>query len=96
MNSIENDIDNWYEKIKNLQKFSKPPEAKDLQLYKFVYRMTIEDRDRLKLNQVQLKAFSVLDEGIANKLGVTSPAYPIFIADSFTPYNYGGLLNRIK
>jgi len=33
---------------------------------------------------------------LAEKMGVKTPAYPIFINDKFTPYNYGGLLNKIE
>ncbi len=34
-----------------------------------------------------------IGDDIAKELGVDSPAYPIFINDKYTSYNYGGLLS---
>ena len=63
--------------------------------FRFVYRMTLEDKTRLNLDQANLRAFQQIDQSLAEKMGVKTPAYPIFINDKFTPYNYGGLLNKI-
>ena len=95
MDSNENDVNTWYEKIKKLAIGVDLSPQIDIELYRFVYRMTLEDRDSLRLKSQNLEAFKAMDEGLADRLGVKSPAYPIFIADTFTPYNYGGVLNRL-
>lgn len=85
----------WVGQIIALSRQTAALSAKELELYRFVYRVTLEDRDRLKLDTLNLQAFCPLDKSIARKLGVRSPAYLIFIGDSYTPYNYGGLLNKL-
>ncbi len=85
----------WAEKIIALSKRASIAQAKKLELYRFVYRMTLKDRDRLCLDNMNLKAFQALDKTVAAELGVENPAYPIFIGDSYTPYNFGGLLNKL-
>lgn len=96
MGSLRNNPEIWYEIIsclatnKNTKMLSKPKK------YKFVYRMTIEDNERLGLESYDLKAFKNISTDLAQKLGVSSPAYSIFIDDKFTPYNYGGILNAIE
>lgn len=86
------DPEGWYEKIASLG--AKTGEV-EVEKYRFVYRMTLQDRDRLGLDRYSLRAFQKLDPELAAKMGVKSPAYPIFINDKFTPYNYGGLLNKV-
>ncbi len=86
----------WREQIKQVAKSNTLPKAKLLQKYRFVYRITNKDRDRFNLRKRDLKAFRPISKALARSLGVGSPAYPIFIGDGYTPYNYGGLLNRIK
>jgi hypothetical protein len=56
----------------------------------------MEDKRRLQLDKQELKAFQELSKELADAMGVASPAYPIFIGYGFTPYNYGGLLNKIN
>lgn len=90
------DVDWWVDKIITLAKLKKVPTAKGLERYRFAYRISIEDRDRLQLDQKQLKAFEPMDEKLALGLGVSVPAYPIFVADQYTPYNFGGIVNRIN
>ena len=85
----------WYDKISELAKMSDVLSENGVVRYKFVYRMTLEDEDRLGLAERNLKAFRQMPTGVASRLGVSSPAYPIFIADTYTPYNYGGVLNKI-
>jgi hypothetical protein len=58
--------------------------------------MSIEDKKQLGLDKQNLRAFQPISESLSSSMGVNAPAYPIFIGDSFTPYNYGGLLNEIK
>lgn len=86
----------WYERIKQLsilETFSTKPK---IELYRFVYRMTLADKDKLGLDKQNLEAFQPMDNKLAKAMGVKAPAFPIFIGDSFTPYNYGGVLNKIK
>lgn len=96
--SINDKLDNlkfWYDRIFELSKLKVCRSNIEIQKYKFVYRITNDDRDRYKLADRKLKAFEPIDAILAKNLGVKSPAYPIFINDKFTPYNYGGLLNKI-
>lgn len=95
LDSTLNNADYWYQKICRLQLKTRLTAKPKLERYKFVYRMNLEDRDRLELDNLNLKAFQPIDDNIAEAMGVRSPAYPIFIADKYTPYNYGGLLNKI-
>lgn len=95
--SLDSPLNNaalWYERIALLSRLSDFTATESVQKYRFVYRMTIEDRERLNLDKLNLKAFQPLSRDLADEMSVASPAYPIFIDDSFTPYNYGGLLNK--
>jgi hypothetical protein len=97
--SIDSPLNNpelWYDRIRQLsvlEGFSAKPK---IERYRFVYRMTLDDRDKLDLDKQKLEAFQPMDSKLAKAMGVNVPAYPIFIGDSFTPYNYGGILNRIE
>ncbi|MNT17474.1 aspartoacylase [compost metagenome] len=95
MSSELNSVDYWYEKIKRLSSVDALPEAVELEKYRFAYRMTLDDRDRLDLDRRSLRAFQPLPSDITRELGLTQEAYPIFIADTFTPYNYGGILYKM-
>lgn len=94
MDSAENDVVMWREKTKTLSLLEKIPGANDITTYQFAYRMTLDDRDRLRLADQTLQAFQKIDPQLAKAMGVDNPAYPIFIDDNFTPYNYGGLLQK--
>jgi len=96
LDSPVNSVEVWCERIRQLAVLDTAPVASDVEKYRFVYRMTIEDRDRLALPTKGLRAFQPLEPKIATELGVISPAYPIFVGDAYTPYNYGGVLNRIE
>jgi hypothetical protein len=84
----------WYERIVILSKLDSFSTKSEVQKFRFVYRMTNDDKERLELDRRKLRAFRPIDNELAGEMGVLSPAYPIFIRDSYTPYNYGGLLNR--
>jgi hypothetical protein len=85
----------WYLKIAKLAQLETIPPATKLQKFRFVYRMTLEDKKQLNLPEWNLKAFQEIDNDLAETMSVNAPAYPIFIADEYTPYNYGGLLNEV-
>lgn len=96
--SLDSDMYNaelWYERIRMLSSFEQLNVQPRVEKYRFVYRMTLEDKERLKLDQQNLEAFQRLPAPLAEAMGVSSPAYPIFIGDAFTPYNFGGLLNKL-
>ncbi|MFZ3010095.1 MAG: succinylglutamate desuccinylase/aspartoacylase family protein [Candidatus Microsaccharimonas sp.] len=95
LDSSRNNVDEWLKTIEKLSSIQTLPEAQDIIKYRFVYRMTLDDNARLNLDGVGLRAFKPIGNKIALKIGVPSPAYPIFIADKYTPYNYGGLLNKL-
>jgi pyoverdine/dityrosine biosynthesis protein Dit1 len=96
LNSKLNNSEFWYEQIFKLSKLVSFEKKPNIQKYRFVYRITNEDRDKYKLTDKKLIAFKRLDASLAKNLGVASPAYPIFVNDKFTPYNYGGVLNKIE
>lgn len=96
MQSELNDVDVWRKKVEALTKQVEFEDSPSVERFRFIYRMTLEDRDRLKLDTEKLKAFVSLDPTLADEMNVIGPAYPIFIADKFTPYNYGGILNQLK
>ncbi|MEI6887049.1 MAG: succinylglutamate desuccinylase/aspartoacylase family protein, partial [bacterium] len=85
----------WYEKVKKLSELDEVKADCDLPIYKFIYTMTLEDRDKYGLNRKGFKAFKKIDSTIAKKLGVKSPAYPVFIADKYTLNYFGYLLNKV-
>lgn len=96
LNSSRMEAQQWYEAIAELTGLSQLPKSKGVEKYRFVYRLTLEDKERFDLPAQKLLAFQALDKSLAAKLGVKAPAFPIFVADQYTPYNYGGLLNKIK
>lgn len=91
-----NRSDVWYERIRRLSEAGGVDTFPAIERYRFVYRMTLEDKQRLKLDDQSLGAFQPISNELARAMGVAAPAYPIFIGDKFTPYNYGGILNRIE
>ncbi len=94
MQSKLNDVAVWREKITSLQRQVSFMTQTTVEKYRFVYRMTLEDRDKFNLDNKNLRAFKLIDPEIAQAMNLESPAYPIFIADTFTPYNYGGIVER--
>lgn len=96
LDSKLNDAKLWYERIVMLAKLDSITTKSKVQKFRFVYRMSIEDKERLGLDKQNLRAFKPLSKKLSDAMGVNAPAYPIFIGDGFTPYNYGGLLNEIQ
>jgi hypothetical protein len=96
MNSPRNKAEIWYESIRCLSTIESVRVVSKPKKYTFVYRMTLDDKERLQLESYNLEAFKDIGGEVAQKLGLSTPAYPIFIADKFTPYNYGGILNAIE
>lgn len=96
MDSEMNDPQLWYQKISTLSKMRAIKPGPEIEKFKFIYRMTLEDKERLQLDKYDFRAFQQMPPELAESLGVNSPAYPIFIGDKFTQYNYGGVLNRIE
>lgn len=94
LSSPLNSAEIWCNLIQRLAKTETLPSGKNLKRYKFVYRMTLDDQERYDLDKKHLKAFEKMDVALANKLDVGSPAYPIFINDAYTPYNFGGILQN--
>lgn len=95
LDSPLNDAKLWYERIVVLSKLDGLSAKSNVQKFRFVYRMTNEDKERLQLDKHNLRAFQPLENKLADAMGVSSPAYPIFIGDRFTPYNFGGVLNKL-
>jgi hypothetical protein len=94
--SGRNSANEWYELMAMLVKQETIDSIAQLDRYRFVHRITLEDRDKFGLEKENLRAFEPLPEKLAQKLGISRTVYPIFIGDKFTPYNYGGLVERIR
>lgn len=95
LDSPRNSVHEWIKIINELSLIQILPETNDSIKFRFAYRITLDDAAKLNLNDRGLQAFEPVDDEIAQKMGVQPPAYPIFIRDSYTPYNYGGLLNKL-
>lgn len=95
MDNAQNDITIWREKIQALSLLDTAPWVNDIIKYRFIYRMTLDDRDRLNLPKQNLRAFQQMNPQLAAAMNINAPVYPIFIGDTFTPYNYGGLLKKL-
>ena len=89
------DAEYWYELIEQLATRESLTPATDVTKFRFAYRISQEDKVKYDLPSRDLRAFVPLDRELADRLGVVSPAYPIFIGDNLTPYNYGGIVNKI-
>jgi len=89
------DAQYWYELIKQLATRESLMPATDVTKFRFAYRISHDDKVKYDLPSCDLRAFVPLDRKLAAKLGVANPAYPIFIGDNLTPYNYGGIVNKI-
>lgn len=96
MGSKLNSAKIWYQNISKLALLKSVPKQASVTRYKFVYRITLADRDKFKLAKKNLKAFKKIDQNLAIKMGIKETVYPIFIGDGFTPYNFGALLNKLK
>ncbi len=95
MDSLLNRPELWYERIAQLARLDKVVTTERTARYRFVYRMTQEDNAVYRLDKQNLKAFQPMPSKVAKQLKLQNPAYPIFIGDGFTPYNYGGVLYEI-
>lgn len=96
MTSECNNVDEWIKRIKRLAATPTPVAIGPVETYRFVYRMTLEDRERLDLANAELRAFRPMLPEISQAMGLQGTTYPIFIGDRFTPYNYGGVLKKLN
>ncbi len=96
LDSAMMNVDLWVDKITELAQTEKisSVDENQISLYEFASRISLGDCKRLNLKEKDLRAFQPISREIADELGVKSPAYPIFIADKYTPYNFGGLLTK--
>lgn len=95
LDSPRNNVEEWMRSIGELARKEVLPIFTTPEKYRFVYRMTQEDKLKLGLDTIPLRAFAPIDVELAQAMNVPSPAYPIFINDAYTPYNFGGLLNKL-
>jgi hypothetical protein len=96
MDSKNNNVEVWRNKITAISQKRFSPMTTQVATYQFVYRMTLEDKEKFKLMNRDLKAFVAMDRQLSKDMGLEGTLYPIFINDKFTPYNFGGLLRRIE
>lgn len=86
----------WYERIKILAMLNSFEVEPRIEKFRFVYRMTLKDKNKYGLNKKRLRAFETIPKELASQLGINETAFPIFVADKFTPYNYGGLVCKLN
>ena len=96
LSSPENDVALWRNKIALIAKLINFKVSPVIEQYRFTYRMSLDDKKKIEAFGENLAAFQSISPELANKLVVEAPAYPIFINDKYTPYNYGGILNRLN
>ncbi len=95
LNSDINDVAIWYERLQILSLVEKFEVKSKIKKFRFVYRITLADAKKFNLAEENLIAFKPMPVRITQALGIDPPAYPIFIADKYTPYNYGGILKKL-
>ena len=66
-----------------------------MEKFRFVYRMTLEDKTRLNLDQASLRAFQPIDQSLAEKMGVKLRLILFLSMTNSRRINYGGLLSKI-
>ncbi len=97
MDSTRNNPKLWFELIAGLSRTEEVKvQRNQLEKYNFVYRLTMADRTKYNIDKHNLLAFKNMPHKLVKSLGLEGPAYPIFIEDSYTPYNYGGVLKRLN
>lgn len=88
------DANYWVEKLLNLPRFNAEDAYGKIELYKFGYRITREQQN--KFSFPRWRAFKPMPQKNLKKLGLRGLYYPIFIDDAYTPYNYAGLIQKLK
>lgn len=82
----------WRESLARIARSDRIQKYESPKKYRFAYRMTLEDKKYLGLDARELRAFKALPDDLVKAFDLPQGTCPIFINDSFTPYNYGGLL----
>lgn len=86
--------DYWVDKLSSMRLFDPEKTYGKTELYKFSYRITREQQS--KFGFPRWKAFKPMPKKDLNKLNLRGSYYPIFIDDAYTPYNYAGLVQKLK
>lgn len=84
----------WIEKLSDIRSFKAGVSYVKVELFRFSYRITREQQS--KFGFPKWKAFKPIPKKDLNKLGLRGAYYPIFIDDAYTPYNYAGLIQKLK
>ena len=96
--SERNSVDYWLDRVSRLARLAAVPtyEKLDVARYRFVRRLSLDDRDTYGLLNYDLAPFRQLPRALADALGVDRSALTIFVNDPYTPYNYGGVIEPVK
>lgn len=86
--------DYWVGALSKLSRFNPKKNYGKMELYKFSYRITREQQNKLRFPR--WKAFGRMPNRDLVKLGLSGRYYPIFVDDAYTPYNYAGLIQKLK
>lgn len=84
----------WVMALSRLSNFKPKQKYGKMKLYKFSYRITREQQNELCFPV--WNAFKPIPKNDLSKLGLKGRYYPIFIDDAYTPYNYAGLIQKLK
>ena len=92
LSSQNNSVDYWREKIVKLAQDS-PTTVATPKLYRFARRVTSEEQKKYDFTW---KVFETISEADQKTLSLPhNTYYPIFVDDTYTPYNYAGLVVKI-
>jgi len=96
LSSTQNNADLWVEKITSLSQFEPEKQYQQVQLYRFVYRVSREQQNTFQFKNWQ--AFEKISIEDVKKLQLDTSVnyYPIFVDDAYTAaYNFAGLITEL-
>lgn len=90
------DIAIWRTYLEELACATALPSPLSLEFFKYVTTVTTQQRKKFGLNPSSLKVFEPIKKSTAAKLGITVPAYPIFVGKNYTSGVFAGILTRLE
>ncbi len=97
LTSPEMSVETWRRRISQLaQAHTLPNESNHIEIFRYLYTMTSQDRDKFSLDQAGLEVFKALPKTLSDRLGQPYPVYPIFLGKNYTSKVYGGLIQKVS
>ncbi|HEU5187108.1 MAG TPA: succinylglutamate desuccinylase/aspartoacylase family protein [Candidatus Saccharimonadales bacterium] len=85
----------WRQALLRLAKTDELLPAQKLNFYRYALTLTNQQRDEFGLTAEALLPFRPFTQTLAAKLGVPTPAYPIFIGKNYTEGVFAGVLTKL-